>query len=254
MLKRLTIFCLVLVVLVVGLSFGAKAAIQKFHDRQAEAAKHYYKKDSAVTIVEGKRREEIATTLAKAGICSYQDFLDASSAYEGSLFPDTYRFFPATPAQEVVEKLLDNFQAKAGPLNPSPDDLILASIVEREAQNDAERPLIAGVYANRLKAGMTLDADPTVQYAKDNADFANSNQSKSFAFWKPITQEDYQTTVSPYNTYIHTGLPPKPIANPGLESIKAAQNPASHDYYYFLHKDGKLLLSRTLAEHLKNQQ
>jgi UPF0755 protein len=211
------------------------------------------KEDVKVTIVEGKRREEIATIMAKAGICSFEDFLVSSKGKEGMLFPDTYRFYPNTPAKEVVSALTENFTTKTTNLLPTESQIILASIVEREAKTDAERPVIAGVYMNRLTIGMKLDADPTVQYAKDSLALASSIDSQGYTFWKPITQLDYSGVISEYNTYLNTGLPPGAIANPGLKSIQAAQNPATHDYYYFLHRDGQILLSKTLSEHQNKQ-
>jgi UPF0755 protein len=125
------------------------------------------------------------------------------------------------------------------------DVLTLASIVEREARVPAERPIIASVYLNRLrlKPPMKLDADPTVQYAL----------AKPHKWWPVITQDDYRTP-SPYNTYLHTGLPPGPIANPGLASIKAVIYPQSTHFLYFVAKgQGRHAFARTYAEQLQNE-
>jgi UPF0755 protein len=113
--------------------------------------------------------------------------------------------------------------------------------VEREAKKEEDRPLIASVYLNRLKKGMKLEADPTIQYAKGN--------------WQPITEAEYHSVDSPYNTYRYAGLPPGPIANPGLASILAVLQPAKTDFLYFFHtKSGETIYSMTNAEHEKKKQ
>ena len=112
-----------------------------------------------------------------------------------------------------------------------------------------ERPTIASVYLNRVKAGMYLNADPTVQYAM-------GYQPETGQWWKtPVTIEEYQSVNSPYNTYLHPGLPPGPICNPGLASILAVLQPAETDYLYFLAKgDGSHAFAKTFEEHLQNRQ
>ncbi|HSI21138.1 MAG TPA: endolytic transglycosylase MltG [Verrucomicrobiae bacterium] len=211
------------------------------------------REDILITVIEGKRWEEIAGQMDRAGITSFADFkaiLEATkSPVEGTLFPETYRFFPATPAGDVIEKLRLTYARKLVDAAPTNDQLILASIVEREAQNDVERSVIAGIYQNRLSVGMSLDADPTVQYAKDTQAYAKAGKPRDFEFWGAITQADYRGVISPYNTYINRGLPPGPICNPGVKSILAAMNPADHDYTYFFHRNGELVLSKSLAEH-----
>lgn len=220
---------------------SARYVVTKLHDRNL-TSRLIKRPDIAITVVEGKRREEIASLLDAAGVTSVAQFMDASSGYEGRLFPDTYRFYPNTSAKEVVKTMVDDFNKRTSGITPTDDQLILASIVEREASNDSERATIAGVYANRIAIGMKLEADPTVQYGKDS-------ESHPHTYWGPITRADYQNVLSPYNTYRITGLPPTPIANPGLKSIIAASKPARHDYLYFAHRNGKLLLSKTLQEH-----
>ena len=127
--------------------------------------------------------------------------------------------------------------------------LTLASIVEREAGVDADRPMIAGVYLNRLAKGIKLEADPTVQYAM-------GFQPQTGQWWKsPVFLEEYSKVISPYNTYLNAGLPPGPIANPSLKSIEAALNPAQHDYLFFMaigDGSGRHAFARTFAEHLEN--
>lgn len=254
MLKRLVIS--VLVVLILGLTglFFLQRFIRNQRAAQNTAALLEKKVDIKITIVEGKRREQIAQQFAAAGITSYADFMAASEGKEGILFPDTYRFFPNTVASTVVKTMTDNFIAKTAGVTLTKKDIILASIVEREAKNDADRALIAGVYQNRLNQGMALESDPTVEYAKDTLALAKSANPLTFTFWGAITQDDYKSVIQPYNTYLNPGLPPTAICDPGLASFIAAHTPAQNDYLYIYYKDGKLLLAKTLAQHVKNQQ
>lgn len=250
-----TFLVALLVVSALG-SFAVYTAIERIKEQRQEAstsALNRKKPDIVVTLVEGWRREEIAAKLDKEGVSDYNQFLRESMGKEGYLFPDTYRFFPNTPAKEVVDVLVANFQQKTGSRPPTQANLILASIIEREAQNEEDRVLISGVYTNRLKIGMKLDADPTVQYGKDSLAYPQNEDPSAFKFWTPITQAEYQTIISPYNTYLNTGLPPTPIANPGLKSIEAAQMPAPHNFLFFLYRDKKLYLSSTLEEHTSKQ-
>jgi UPF0755 protein len=209
---------------------------------------------------------------------------------EGYLFPETYSFQRGTSEREIVRTLVQTFRrhfeddvrpllggGPAGPsapariepppeppgkpLSPPPDEPVkeeagparrltvreivtLASIVEKEARLEAERPLIAAVYANRLRAGMGLYADPTVIYALKLRGEWDGN----------LTREDLQLD-SPYNTYRYGGLPPGPIASPGLSSLRAAAAPADVPYLYFVSKnDGTHVFSTTLREHNANVQ
>jgi UPF0755 protein len=152
--------------------------------------------------------------------------------YEGFLFPATYDFFKNTPTKRLVRDQLETFSenfarvnmryARRRNLTPY-DVLIIASMVEKEAQAPRERPLVAAVIYNRLHARMPLGIDATIRYALD----------------VPATQslrESQLNDPTPYNTRVHTGLPPTPIANPGLASIKAAAHPAKVDYLYFVRK------------------
>ncbi|MFN8440768.1 MAG: endolytic transglycosylase MltG [Caldilineaceae bacterium] len=248
-----------------------------------------------VTIREGWRVEQIADSLAAANV--FNDLADGKSdqaeAYrqivtsgvlpegidasrytflnsrpqntslEGFLFPDTY-LLPAegATALDLVTRQLDAFAEKVEPLYQEAvvakttsydlySVLILASIVEREAVVAEERPVIAGVYLNRLAQSMKLEADPTVQYALGYQ--ANSGQ-----WWKtPIYLEDYSNVDSPYNTYLYTGLPPGPIACPGLESIRAVLEPAQHNYLFFValpDGSGRHVFAETFEEHQQNVQ
>ncbi len=247
---------LVSISLLLGISTIAALNYQSYRNeqlRKAQELANAKKPDVAITIIEGWRREQIAVKLEELGICPADAFMTASKGKEGMLFPDTYRFFTNTPAEEVVRTLTTNFSTRTAGNTPSAEQLILASIVEREAKTSDERPLIAGVYQNRLTIGMKLDADPTVQYGRDQNLIESGISYKKVSYWKPITRSDYKGVLSPYNTYISETLPPSPIANPGLASIKAAMNPSSHDYYYFLHRDGRIFLSKTLSEHESKQ-
>jgi UPF0755 protein len=126
--------------------------------------------------------------------------------------------------------------------------VILASIIEREAVVAEERPLMASVYLNRMEEGMFLRADPTAQYAK-------GYDEETGRWWSPITRDEIISTDSPYNTYLYGGLPPGPICNPGLESIKAVLEPASSDYLYFLARgDGSHVFAKTYEQHLRNEE
>jgi UPF0755 protein len=164
---------------------------------------------------------------------------------EGYLFPDTYAFPVGTTARQAVREMVYDFERRWKPewdssasnLKINRNDLVtMASIVEREARLPEERPVIAAVYYNRLQKGMLLQADPTVQYALGH--------HVGRVLYKDLTTE------SPYNTYTHKGLPPGPIASPGVASLAAAANPASVPYLYFVAgRDGHHEFRNTLQEH-----
>lgn len=207
-----------------------------------------------ITIPEGYRREQIGQKLEANGLITLNQFLVKTTELEGYLFPDTYYFSPDDTADEIVTEMTKNYDDRTdGMVEPTKEDLVIASIVEREAVKDEERPIIAGVYKNRIKYNMKLEADPTVQYGKDTNDFATetSETKKEFKFWSPITKADYTSVLSNYNTYKIASLPPAPICNPGIASIKATQYFTAHDYLYFFQHDGEIYLSKTFAEHQK---
>jgi UPF0755 protein len=164
---------------------------------------------------------------------------------EGYLFPSTYTFTPGTSARQAVAEMVREFERRWRPewdtqlqaLAMSRHDVVtLASIIEKEAQLPEERPVIAAVYHNRLKARMMLQADPTVQYAR--------GQHTARVLYRDLDVD------SPYNTYRNVGLPPGPIASPGTPSIEAALFPASVPYLYFVaHPDGHHEFRTTFAEH-----
>jgi UPF0755 protein len=174
------------------------------------------------------------------------------SGFEGFLLPETYDIPAGTRAPELVKLMGDEFARRWEPAWTARLDTLrlsrrqvmaLAAIVEGEARHDEERPIIAGVYWNRLRAGIALQADPTVQYAIA----ARTGERKPRLYYKDLEIE------SPYNTYLHPGLPPGPINSPGLASIRAALFPETVPYLYFVAMpDGHHLFSRSLEEHEKN--
>ena len=134
------------------------------------------------------------------------------------------------------------FETETANLNLSRDQVILASLIERETKTDSERPIVAGIMMNRLEVGMALQIDAAVQYAVGT--------SKN---WWPILTRDDLASSSPYNTYKFAGLPPSPIANAGLSSLMAAANPSKTDYWYYIHgTDGVIRYASTLSEHNEN--
>jgi uncharacterized YceG family protein len=182
------------------------------------------------------RLSESAYLNATAGKTRVPGFGRTRYRYEGFLFPATYDFFKNTPSKQLVSDQLDAFQenwanvnlryARRKNLTPY-DVLIIASMIEKEAQAPRERPLVAAVVYNRLHARMPLQLDATIRYGLDI----------------PPTESLHESQLhdpSPYNTRVHTGLPPTPIANPGLASIQAAAHPAKVDYLYFVRKPDKV--------------
>jgi len=182
------------------------------------------------------------------------------SSLEGYLFPDTYSLeAEGTGPDDVLQRQLDNFAAQVIPLYNTAQQtgysvdlhgvLTVASIVEREAVLAEERAAIAGVYLNRLALGMKLEADPTVQYGM-------GYQVESRQWWKtPVYLEEYSSVDSPYNSYLYSGMPPGPICNPGLESIRAVLEPAQHEFLFFVgdpDQSGAHIFAKTYEEHVEN--
>jgi len=211
-----------------------------------------------VTVPEGLTVREIGALLAARGLASGDDvrclaldpeFLLAAAVpgpqLEGFLFPDTYRFAPTVGTSEILETMVRRFHERfdaehwrrAAERGLSINQIVtLASIIEKETGKPAERPLIAAVFANRLRIGMPLQSDPTVIYGIPD-------------FGGDLTRADL-TRFSPYNTYVVGGLPPGPIANPGLAAIDAALAPADSGALYFVSRnDGSHEFSTTLADH-----
>lgn len=207
-----------------------------------------------ITIPEGFQSKQIARLLEERRIVDYDAFLkmvkENTDYHEGYLFPDTYEFPKNFGAENVLKTMKKNFEGvvykQVDPNQIFSADLsfaqviILASIIEKEAQGAEDKPKIASVFYNRLLKGMFLQSCATVQYLLDKPQ-------------ERLTEQDL-TIESPFNTYLYPGLPPEPICNPGLESILAAVYPAEEDYLYFvLGKDGKHIFSKTYQEHLENK-
>jgi UPF0755 protein len=209
--------------------------------------------DVWVTIIEGLRREEIAQIFSRELVIPELEFL--KFAKEGYLFPDTYLIPKEASAGSVITILSKNFNNKytqelknQGRKIGLADDqiIVLASLVEREAKFNEDRLLVASVILNRLKNGMKLDVDATVQYAL-------GYQPDMKSWWKKdLTKEDLDID-SLYNTYKNPGLPPAPISNPGLAAIKAVIDAPQTNYlYYISDKNGKMHFAKTLEEHNEN--
>lgn len=213
-----------------------------------------------ITIPEGYQSKEIAKLLASNLNLSYDDFIKQISNkefmeklgidapnLEGYLFPDTYHFYETETAQSVITKMVrrlnevinDSIKKEINKTGMNLHEVLtLASIIEGECMLDAERPIVASVYINRLKKGMRLEADPTIQYIIPDGP-------------RRLYKKDLKIQ-SPYNTYIHRGLPPGPISNPGLKSILAAIKPAKTNYLYMVaNGDGSHTFTSNYSEFLR---
>lgn len=215
----------------------------------------------SVTIPEGFEAREIAQILETSGLMGGEaflsackeanktfDFLPSDGNIEGYLFPDTYSFEPDTTAAEICAKMVETFREKMYTKEnlrlcdaqgySFHEALTLASIVEREAAKDEERPIVASVFHNRLKKGMHLESCATVQYIlKERKDVLSYADTK---------------IESPYNTYKNAGLPPSPIASPGIPSLSAALSPAKTNYLFFVADGtGGHVFTETYNEHLQ---
>lgn len=215
-----------------------------------------------VTIPEGFTAEQIAQLLHEGGLINKEKFLSLISdpsllrqygisapSLEGYLYPETYHFARGISARSTIDAMVGRFWQVVNPLKERMDKvgmklqevITLASIVEKETGLAEERSTIASVFLNRLKKGMRLESDPTVIYGIKDFD-------------GNLTRKDLNK-ATPYNTYVIRGLPPGPIANPGLEAIRAVLYPGKTDYLYFVSKnDGSHHFSRTLSEHNKAVQ
>jgi UPF0755 protein len=216
----------------------------------------------AVTVPEGATIFDVAARLEQAGIGTRQEFLDRQArltdlvadidpkakTLEGYLFPATYRFPRRATPEQVAAAMVRQFRLEAvqiGLTENLHDVVTLASLVERETAVDAERPLVASVFENRLSKRMPLMTDPSVIYGLE--------VEKE---WRGAIHASDLKRDTPYNTYLHAGLPPGPVANPGLPSLRAAMNPANSNYLYFVaagaNPQGKSLFSATLEEHARD--
>lgn len=196
--------------------------------------------DVEVTITEGETVKDINDKLMALGILTGKNKI--SQKHEGYLFPDTYRFFPNSSVDEVLKKFSDNFPQKV--FNIDYKTLTMASLIEKEVPLAEDRFVVSGILWKRLQAGMHLQIDATICYAK----------LKSLAGCYPLRREDFSVD-SQYNTYKYYGLPPGPIGNPGLSAISAARHPRQSEYWYYLSdpKSQKTVFAKTLEEHNENR-
>ena len=216
----------------------------------------------SLTIPEGANIFDIAARVEQAGLGTRQEFLTAAveqtaliadldpraTSLEGYLFPDTYRFPPTASAEQIAAAMVKRFRQAAAQLGLTQNVhqvVTIASLVERETAVDAERPLIASVFENRLEKKMPLKTDPSVIYGLELT-----------GHWRGTIYASDLTRDTPYNTYLHAGLPPGPVANPGLHSLRAAMEPAKTNYLYFVaagaDAQGHSLFASTLDEHNRN--
>ncbi len=218
-----------------------------------------------VLISPGKRKEQVALILREA--LSWPADLVRSFimvADEGYLYPDTYLIEVDSDAQEVADKLKNNFNEKfntpEGELakalltqNVRLDTAVkIASLIERESGGDEDKPIIAGIIWNRLKKGMKLEIDATVQYALTTEDLKLKTKEVT-DFWPLLPGGLVRKVESPYNTYLHEGLPPGPICSPSIESVRAVAYPTETDALYYLHSpDKQIHTAKTYKEHQEN--
>ncbi len=227
--------------------------------------------EKTMTIIEGWTNKEIAAGLAKEGLVIEDDFFTAleeinksedlltnypfladrptGAGLEGYLFPDTYRFYEETTAHAIIGKMLENFGQKLDAQLRSEisqqgrtifEIITMSSLVEKEAALDQDRRLVADIFWKRLDIGWALESCATINYI----------------LGAPKTRLSFEDTrtPSPYNTYLHRGLPPGPINNPGLSAIQATIGPLESDYCCFLSTpEGKIIFSRTMEEHNLNK-
>ncbi len=212
--------------------------------------------DVWVTILEGWRAEEIAESLSSQNLDNFDatEFLELAKASEGMLFPDTYLIPREMSAQQIYSLLINTFESKVSKalseeIESSSREfeqiLIMASLVEREAKTYDQMRRVAGILWNRIDLGMALQVDATLQYANG----FDKQQKK----WWAVPNASDKKIQSPFNTYLNSGLPPKPISNPGLDAIKSALDPLESDDLYYIHaNDGKMYYSATLDGHNAN--
>jgi UPF0755 protein len=235
--------------------FERAANIPTVYDRLARGDIYFH----TVTIPEGYTMFDIARSIEEAGLGSAQDFLKVAQtetaliadlapearSLEGYLYPETYQFTRTQSMKDMAAAMVKQFRQVAQQLGLSSDvhrKVTMASIVEKETAAPEERPLVAGVYYNRLARKMALDADPSVIYAELLAGAYQGALHHEDLFFK-----------SPYNTYRNPGLPPGPIANPGRGSIEAAMRPQPSQYLYFVSdSNGHHRFARSLEEHNRN--
>lgn len=237
--------------------FEKSADLREVHNRLAHGDVYVH----TVVVPEGFTIFDIARTIEESGLGSSQEFLKFAKAdislindldpqahsLEGFLFPATYQFTRTQSLQDMIGMMVKQFRQEAGAIGlASGMDVhrivTMASIVEKETAVPDERPMVAGVYYNRLSRGIALDADPSIIYG----------ELLDGTYQGALHHADMQVN-SPYNTYRHPGLPPGPIANPGRSALQAAMHPAPSEYYYFVADgSGHHKFSKSLEEHNRN--
>lgn len=216
--------------------------------------------DLRITLIEGWRREEIADELEKQFETAGESFgrnafLQETKGKEGYLFPDTYFIPKHSQASKISEMLMETFDEKVDEKVQTAisrqgltldEAIIIASMIEREVRSDKDRPLVAGILIKRWRNDWPLQVDATIQYAL-------GYQVKEESWWKRnLTKEDLEIE-SAYNTYSRTGLPPTPICNPSLSSIKAVANQQKSEYWFYLSdNEHNLHYAKTIEEHNLN--
>ncbi len=209
----------------------------------------------SVRIPEGAALNEIDELLTEREIITRGSLvaLRTRNELEGKLFPDTYRFMTHSAPEDIAAVMLKNFEEKGAPIlarDPARarENLILASLLEAEVPDFEERRVVAGILRKRLSVGMALQVDAAICYMKENAH--PSGTAKCY----PLTPLDFKED-SPYNTYLHRGLPPGPIGNPGISALLAAVSPEPSEYWFYLSDPAtkKTIFAKTLDEHTKNR-
>lgn len=199
--------------------------------------------DYWLKIIPGQRLEQFAPD---------SDFLAVAKKFEGQLYPDSYLIPEKYTDTQIIDLILNNFEKKLAEAKENfttslgdSDTLVLASLLEREAKTLTDKKIIAGILSNRLEAGMPLQIDATVQYARDS-------QKHPTLYWQALSKSDLSIN-SFYNTYKNRGLPPAPICNPGLDSLTAAYHPTNTNYVYYLSDaTGQIHYAASLSEHNAN--
>ena len=216
--------------------------------------------DRWVTLLEGWRVEEMGAKLSSELGIKKEEFIAQAKSYEGQLFPDTYLFNKDATPGDIISILKNTFnarysdelKAKITALGLTPEQgVVLASIVEREARSDKVRQQVASILLKRYRIKMGLNADATIQYALG---FQENENPPVGGWWKRNLTRDDLKVDSPYNTYLHVGLPPKPICNPSLSSLKAVAeaDPSTPYLYYYHDSQGNSYYATTLEEHNDN--
>jgi UPF0755 protein len=216
---------------------------------------HGSHREVTVTIPEGFSMYAIERVLARAGVVREGELIKVVEAehLEGKLFPDTYRFFTDSSVEDILAKFSENFKEKTASILSSDEkkfeeDLILASLVEREVPDFEDRRIVAGILKKRLAEGMPLQMDATICYIKEFRGYPELPNCY------PLTPLDFKID-SAYNTYLYRGLPPGPIGNPGFLALKAVQESQSSPYWFYLSdpETKKTIFAKTLEEQSKNK-